>query len=695
MKPAVIHLPLHLENYQPLTFKRILAKKLKLTYNQFPDHFVWKGDKNMWSPRQIGDSIGRIVIAHPTEGERYYLRILLSRVRCPKSFADLKMINGVTVATFRESALLRGYLLDDATQQELLQTGVVVSLPSSMLIQGCNDVNDEINHTLIYKLPGEEIEYFSLDETIDPNDQAQYEDLLHSLTPNGMPPHKLVLKYNAPIILLRNMNPFEGLCNGTRLFCKDFQWNVIRAEISYGEFAGKELKKHVYTAYSDYGNQSGNSQPVDSPCTNLRIENLHYYARTFTQYRRYRISNAFVIPCDPRYAVSLYEFSWVLNKRTLVQEHPNRNPVNLPCTFEFTPFTRLHEHAESDHLQNVRGIVVRCLPSYEEGSDLKLPLVITLWNQFDEHEGNMLQSMQGPPPLFFGLRLKVTTFNSISLTTKPNSGLLINPPVSEQLAITHLMKTAWVKGTLSLPEQERNLSYTACFNCFKSIEADTTWIVTCPSCHIESEIQQMSRLTVLIADESGVMKANLHTPEVEKFIPFSPKDVQISEETGETLCNSIAIAINSVYIVAFVRAYEVHFQGTTDIKVNIVKAYKVNDPAAVSNESDNMVHRSNIGEGTSTTKNVSSVAATVPLPSAAEIEKPVEVKNSKQVPVTCLLPKNKPEPILMTKHLLPEIPSSSSSPFEQKVSESVPPLALPVKEDVPRASNPRPSKKTK
>ncbi|CAH1449030.1 unnamed protein product [Lactuca virosa] len=427
-------------------------------------------------------------------------------------------------------------------------------------------------------------------------------------------------------------------------------------------------------------------------------ENLHYYARTFTQYRRYRISNAFVIPCDPRYAVSLYEFSWVLNKRTLVQEHPDRNPVNLPCTFEFTPFTRLHEHAESDHLQNVRGIVVRCLPSYEEGSDLvsrrdviiineeKLPLVITLWNQFDEHEGNMLQSMQGPPPLFFGLRLKVTTFNSISLTTKPNSGLLINPPVSDnlQLRTWYNNNRKEINDLLSVTNYRRNyflLPYPAETNISSILSATSRFDTVKVNC--------------LIADESGVMKANLHTPEVEKFIPFSPKDVQISEETGETLCNSIAIAINSVYIVAFVRAYEVHFQGTTYIKVNIVKAYKVNDPAAVSNESDNMVHRSNIGEGTSTTKNVSSVAATVPLPSAAEIEKPVEVKNSKQVPVTCLLPNNKPEPILMTKHLLPEIPSSSSSPFEQKVSESVPPLALPVKEDVPQASNPRPSKKTK
>ncbi|XP_071719442.1 uncharacterized protein [Rutidosis leptorrhynchoides] len=42
--------------------------------------------------------------------------------------------------------------------------------------------------------PGEEKEYVSFDETIDPNDQTQYEDFLHSLTPNGMPPHKLALK---------------------------------------------------------------------------------------------------------------------------------------------------------------------------------------------------------------------------------------------------------------------------------------------------------------------------------------------------------------------------------------------------------------------------------------------------------------------------------------------------------------------
>lgn len=61
-----------------------------------------------------------------------------------------------------------------------------------------------------------------------------------------MPPHRLILKQNALIILLRNMNPTEGLCNGTRLFCKDFGRNVIRAEIAIGDLLGN---KYLFIDY--------------------------------------------------------------------------------------------------------------------------------------------------------------------------------------------------------------------------------------------------------------------------------------------------------------------------------------------------------------------------------------------------------------------------------------------------------------
>ncbi|KAL4573478.1 hypothetical protein LXL04_020286 [Taraxacum kok-saghyz] len=58
---------------------------------------------------------------------------------------------------------------------------------------------------------------------------------------SGLPPHYLRLKIGCPIILLRNIDPSNGLCNGTRLICKGFQMNVIDAEIAVGHYAGKRV----------------------------------------------------------------------------------------------------------------------------------------------------------------------------------------------------------------------------------------------------------------------------------------------------------------------------------------------------------------------------------------------------------------------------------------------------------------------
>ncbi|XP_070030020.1 uncharacterized protein [Nicotiana sylvestris] len=74
------------------------------------------------------------------------------------------------------------------------------------------------------------------DETIEQSDQSQFEDFLHSLDPHGLPPYKLTLKENCPVILLRNLNPSEGLCNDTRLTCCDFRTHVISAKIESGDF---------------------------------------------------------------------------------------------------------------------------------------------------------------------------------------------------------------------------------------------------------------------------------------------------------------------------------------------------------------------------------------------------------------------------------------------------------------------------
>ena len=64
---------------------------------------------------------------------------------------------------------------------------------------------------------------------------------LNTLTPSDLPPHKLVLKPNTPIILLRNLDPTEGLCNGTRLTVKSLSKSIIYAIISFDEFSRKDV----------------------------------------------------------------------------------------------------------------------------------------------------------------------------------------------------------------------------------------------------------------------------------------------------------------------------------------------------------------------------------------------------------------------------------------------------------------------
>ncbi|KAI3467850.1 hypothetical protein Pfo_024513 [Paulownia fortunei] len=57
------------------------------------------------------------------------------------------------------------------------------------------------------------------------------ENFLKFLTPNGLPPCKLVLKRICPIILLRNLDLSNRLCNGTKMLCREFKNNVIDVEI--------------------------------------------------------------------------------------------------------------------------------------------------------------------------------------------------------------------------------------------------------------------------------------------------------------------------------------------------------------------------------------------------------------------------------------------------------------------------------
>ncbi|XP_076953595.1 uncharacterized protein LOC143627716 [Bidens hawaiensis] len=87
----------------------------KLTYSEFPTKFVWHLSPRGWQRRKSGFSIGRVHAISPALGEAYFLRILINRVKGPKSFEEIRTVNGQTYNTFRDACYALG-LLDDDTE---------------------------------------------------------------------------------------------------------------------------------------------------------------------------------------------------------------------------------------------------------------------------------------------------------------------------------------------------------------------------------------------------------------------------------------------------------------------------------------------------------------------------------------------------------------------------------------------------
>lgn len=105
-----------------------------------------------------------------------------------------------------------------------------------------NETVSELNSLLLAKLHGE-LHIFNSEDTADINDIEMGIDYvpveyLQSLNPASLPPSQLHLRVGAPVILLRNLDPKRGLCNGTRMAVTKLGRRCIQVVILTGEFSG-------------------------------------------------------------------------------------------------------------------------------------------------------------------------------------------------------------------------------------------------------------------------------------------------------------------------------------------------------------------------------------------------------------------------------------------------------------------------
>ncbi|CAN0881844.1 ATP-dependent DNA helicase PIF1, partial [Linum grandiflorum] len=122
-----------------------------------------------------------------------------------------------------------------------------------------------INDYILTQLPGDTKVYLSADTltTIDSKQtklEIQYPtEFLNGLSFNGMPGHELHFKQYIIVMLLRNLNPAAGLCNGTRILITHLGNNVIRGLIVGGTFEGTVvIIPHIVLPASTYYGMTNN-----------------------------------------------------------------------------------------------------------------------------------------------------------------------------------------------------------------------------------------------------------------------------------------------------------------------------------------------------------------------------------------------------------------------------------------------------
>ena len=103
-----------------------------LLYQDFPNKFVWVDKKKKWKIRQREFAIGRMYYVHPTSGERFYLRLLLTAVKGAISFEHLRTVNGVLYPTFKTACIALGLLEDDNEWTQCLQEASVMQTGSQL-----------------------------------------------------------------------------------------------------------------------------------------------------------------------------------------------------------------------------------------------------------------------------------------------------------------------------------------------------------------------------------------------------------------------------------------------------------------------------------------------------------------------------------------------------------------------------------
>ncbi|CAN1836772.1 ATP-dependent DNA helicase PIF1 [Linum perenne] len=147
------------------------------------------------------------------------------------------------------------------------------------VITPTNKVVSQLNDHIMSMVPGEPKTYFSLDTLVPEGnaspaiDTTYPPEFLNTLSFNGVPEHAITLKECTPVMILRNLNPSLGLCNGTRVLITKLGQHVIQGIVIGGFFEGNPftLRRRQFPVRTCYAMTINKSQGQTLDCVGLYL----------------------------------------------------------------------------------------------------------------------------------------------------------------------------------------------------------------------------------------------------------------------------------------------------------------------------------------------------------------------------------------------------------------------------------------
>ena len=99
---------------------------------------------------------------------------------------------------------------------------------------------DAINNIIMSIFPGD-VKVYRSNDLVEENEHQYSIEFLNTLCPSGMRPHTLQLRKHSITMLLRNLDPVNGHCYGTRYVIEHLHDHIIDATIACGPRAGKQI----------------------------------------------------------------------------------------------------------------------------------------------------------------------------------------------------------------------------------------------------------------------------------------------------------------------------------------------------------------------------------------------------------------------------------------------------------------------